>query len=63
MDDLDSKLESMRANFEKEAESDSPWTSYNPSLGRPLLNTIKFLRKREPDTAAAAAAGKSDSEL
>jgi 3'-5' exoribonuclease len=43
MDDLDSKMESMRAHFEREAELDSPWTSYNASLGRPLLNTVKFL--------------------
>ena len=63
MDDLDSKLESMRANFDKEAESDSPWTSYNPSLGRPLLNTQKFLKKLHGETAVAAAAGKSESEL
>jgi 3'-5' exoribonuclease len=45
LDDLDSKMESMRAQFEREAELDSPWTSYNQSLGRPLLNTEKFLRK------------------
>ena len=45
MDDLDSKMESMRAQFEREAEFDSPWTSYNPSLARPLLNTRKFLDK------------------
>ena len=45
LDDLDSKLESMRAQFEREAELDSAWTSYNPSLGRPLLNTQKFLQK------------------
>jgi 3'-5' exoribonuclease len=43
MDDLDSKMESMRAHFEREGELESPWTSYNPSLGRPLLNTAKFL--------------------
>jgi 3'-5' exoribonuclease len=43
MDDLDSKMESMRAQFEREAEFDSPWASYNPSLARPLLNTRKFL--------------------
>ena len=46
MDDLDSKMESMRAHFEREAELDSPWTSYNSSLGRPLLNTMKFLEKK-----------------
>ncbi len=45
MDDLDSKMESMRAQFEREAEFDSPWTSYNPSLARPLLNPKKFLEK------------------
>ncbi len=45
LDDLDSKMESMRAQFEREADLDSPWTSYNPSLARPLLNTKKFLEK------------------
>jgi 3'-5' exoribonuclease len=46
MDDLDSKMESMRAHFEREAELENPWTSYNSSLGRPLLNTAKFLEKK-----------------
>ena len=45
LDDLDSKMESMRAQFEREADLESPWTSYNPSLARPLLNTQKFLNK------------------
>ena len=45
LDDLDSKMESMRAQFEREAEIETPWTSYNPSLARPLLNTKKFLAK------------------
>ena len=43
LDDLDSKMEAMRAHFEREAEQDGPWTSYNASLGRPLLNSTKFL--------------------
>ncbi|HVI09278.1 MAG TPA: OB-fold nucleic acid binding domain-containing protein [Candidatus Binatia bacterium] len=43
MDDLDSKMEAMRAQFEREADLESPWTAYNPSLGRPLLNSGKFL--------------------
>jgi 3'-5' exoribonuclease len=46
LDDLDSKMESMRANFERDPESEEGWTGYNPSLGRPLLNTAKFLGKR-----------------
>jgi len=44
LDDLDSKMESMRAHFER--EPDSEWTSYNASLERPLLNTRKYLEKR-----------------
>ena len=47
LDDLDSKMEAMRAQFEREAGFDSPWTSYNASLGRPLLNTEKFLSPKK----------------
>ena len=47
MDDLDSKMEAMRAHFEREADLESPWTSYNASLGRPLLNTSKFLTPKK----------------
>ena len=55
LDDLDSKMESMRAHFEREAESGSNWTTYNPSLGRVLLNTAKFLKPEKAEVAAAAA--------
>lgn len=57
MDDLDSKMESMRAHFERESELESPWTTYNSSLGRPLLNTAKFLSPKpvpEPFPATPA---------
>src|SRR6266567_7602819 len=57
LDDLDSKMESMRAHFEREAETESSWTSYNASLGRTLLNTAKFLKKEEMTSAVAAASG------
>jgi 3'-5' exoribonuclease len=53
LDDLDSKMEAMRAHFEREAESDGPWTSYNASLGRPLLDSRKFMQGEK--TAAAKA--------
>src|SRR5438552_6788932 len=62
LDDLDSKMESMRAHFEREVDLYSPWTSYNPSLGRPLLNSAKFLHKNgaaAPVSASAAAASSS----
>ena len=64
LDDLDSKMESMRAHFEREADSDTAWTSYNPSLSRPLLDTQKFLHpretKEEPASAVAATAAADD---
>ena len=50
LDDLDSKMEAMRAQFERGGESEGGWSGYNPSLGRPLLNTAKFLA---PKTSAA----------
>jgi 3'-5' exoribonuclease len=59
MDDLDSKMESMRAHFEREIGNDSSWTTYNPSLGRTLLNTAKFLNKEKEEAVAAAATGAS----
>ncbi len=45
LDDLDSKMESMRAHFEREASSEGAWTSYNASLGRSLLNSAKFIER------------------
>ena len=61
LDDLDSKMEAMRAHFEREADLESPWTSYNASLGRPLLNTAKFLA---PKKASATESSPSlDEEL
>ena len=56
LDDLDSKMEAMRAHFEREADLESPWTSYNASLGRPLLNTAKFLastKSSHPDHSSS----------
>jgi 3'-5' exoribonuclease len=55
LDDLDSKMEAMRAQFDRDAGMDGTWTSYNPSLGRTLLNTAKFLQgEKEPETAGAS---------
>ncbi len=60
-DDLDSKMESMRAHFEREAASEDAWTGYNASLGRPLLKMQRYLagkngqptNQEEPEAAAA----------
>jgi len=63
LDDLDSKMEAMRAQFDRDADLESPWTAYNSALARPLLNTQKFLKSMgtaatEDATAAAAHAAK-----
>jgi 3'-5' exoribonuclease len=61
MDDLDSKIESMRAHFERQQGSEDEWAGYNASLGRPLLDTRKYLAKLDQPRAAAAAASAIDS--
>ncbi len=60
LDDLDSKMESMRAHFERELGAQGAWTGYNVSLGRSLLNTAKFLEKK-PAVAEAVALVETDS--
>src|SRR5882724_2087533 len=62
LDDLDSKMEAMRAHFEREAELDGPWTSYNPSMGRPLLNSAKLLRAEASQDPAVPAPPETESE-
>jgi 3'-5' exoribonuclease len=65
MDDLDSKMEAMRAHFEREADLESPWTSYNASLGRPLLNSAKFLAPKAaalPEDSSSAAEAEGEAE-
>jgi len=62
MDDLDSKMEAMRAQFEREADLESPWTSYNASLGRPLLNSAKFLVPK-PATPADDSSSAAEAEV
>jgi 3'-5' exoribonuclease len=65
MDDLDSKMEAMRAQFEREADLESPWTSYNASLGRPLLNSAKFLTPKAasaPEDSSSAADAEAELE-
>ncbi len=54
LDDLDSKMEGMRAHFERGTEANGAWSGYNASLGRPLLNTAKFLEKDKENKLAAA---------
>jgi len=59
LDDLDSKMESMRAHFEREFGADGAWAGYNPSLQRPLLNSAKFLEKKPAEGDAGRTSGPS----
>lgn len=52
IDDLDSKLEAMRASLSTEVGSDPNWTRYNPALERPVLNVGRYLGR---DAAEAPA--------
>ncbi len=51
LDDLDSKMEAMRAQYER--EPDLEWTSRNYSLDRMLLNVAKYLKNGEPEPSPA----------
>jgi 3'-5' exoribonuclease len=55
LDDLDSKMEAMQMQFQRSADADGAWTGYNPSLGRPLLNTAKFLEPKITEEESAVA--------
>ena len=43
LDDLDSKMESMRASLANDAALEGEWTSWNASLDRPILKKDRFL--------------------
>jgi 3'-5' exoribonuclease len=52
LDNLDSKMESMRATLARDAESPSEWTGWNSGLERTVLSTRKYLAG--PPAAPAA---------
>ena len=54
IDDLDSKLESMRAAMDAEL-AQSEWTRYNPSLERTILNPALYLTSDAEEGGPAAA--------
>ncbi|MFZ0318025.1 MAG: OB-fold nucleic acid binding domain-containing protein [Candidatus Sulfotelmatobacter sp.] len=62
MDDLDSKMEAMRAHFEREGDIEGAWTSYNASLGRPLLNSAKFLATKPLTSPAENTSAQAEEE-
>lgn len=55
IDDLDSKLESMRASLDSDPAEDPAWTRFNPALERPILNAARYLMETAPAPAPEAA--------
>jgi 3'-5' exoribonuclease len=54
LDNLDSKLESMRATLCGDRNVDGEWTSYNPALDRPVLKKERFLSAAPPPASPAS---------
>jgi 3'-5' exoribonuclease len=53
LDNLDSKMESMRVSLERDRQVEGNWTSHNPALDRMVLKKDRYLGEREPSPAAA----------
>jgi 3'-5' exoribonuclease len=59
LDNLDSKMEAMRAQIDRDRLVEGVWTGYNSALGRSALKKRKFLEPVEPAAAATPAASGS----
>jgi 3'-5' exoribonuclease len=55
LDNLDSKMESMRALAEKDRHIEGCWTGYSPSLERSILKKAKYLEGEAPAAEPALA--------
>src|SRR5205814_4672327 len=53
LDDMDSKMECMRAQIENDRQVEGCFTSYSPSLERAALKKAKYLNPPPPDPAPA----------
>ena len=56
IDNLDSKMECMRAFIEKDRYVDGCWTGFSPSLERSVLKKRKYLEDAPPQKSQEAAA-------
>ncbi len=54
LDDLDAKLDCMRAIVEQDRQIEGHWTSYNTALQRMVLKKLKYLAEGAEDQAEAA---------
>jgi 3'-5' exoribonuclease len=56
LDNLDSKMESMRSQVERDRHVDGCWTAYSPSLDRSVLKKAKYLADEAGGESSEAAA-------
>jgi len=54
IDNLDSKMEAMRAHIAKDRQATGVWTGYNPALERMVLKKQQYLVKTEEQAAPPA---------
>lgn len=52
LDNLDSKMECMRAQVDKDRQYEGCWTSYSPSLNRAVLKKLKYLEEEAAEQSA-----------
>jgi 3'-5' exoribonuclease len=56
IDNLDSKMEAMRAHVAKDRQATGVWTGYHPALERIVLKKERYLMAPDQQAAAAVAA-------
>jgi 3'-5' exoribonuclease len=56
LDDLDAKMDCMRAIVEQDRQVEGHWTAYNTSLARVVLKKLKYLAEGDEQTAEAVPA-------
>ncbi len=55
IDNMDSKMEAMRAHIAKDRQATGVWTGYNPALERIVLKKQQYLVESQEPAAEAAA--------
>jgi 3'-5' exoribonuclease len=56
IDNMDSKMEAMRAHIAKDRQATGVWTGYNPALERIVLKKQQYLAEPQESAAAGSAA-------
>jgi hypothetical protein len=63
IDNMDSKMEAMRAHIAKDRQATGVWTGYNPALERIVLKKQQYLAEPQESAAAESASLPTAAEL